>query len=66
MKSFKVVLTRAYLVTVNAESEEDAKRYAEFYFGNCLDLSKEEEREKYRFSLESMEMVINDAEMATE
>lgn len=66
MKAFKVVLNRAYFVTVNAESEERAKRYAEFYLGHCLDLSKETEREKYRFSFEDMEMVINDAEIASD
>ena len=37
MKKYKVALSRAYIVTIEAENRERALRYAEFYIGDCSD-----------------------------
>ena len=62
MKTYKVVLTRAYAVEVKAKNENDAKYFAEFYLGNPSDLSSEKEKKEKKFQFGEMEMVLNEAE----
>ena len=50
MKTYQVVLTKSYVVTVNAETKEKAKRFAEFYTGDIQDISTDENRRKSNFS----------------
>jgi len=61
MKTYKVALTRVYFVSIQAETEEQAKRFSEFYLGNCIDLSSEKEKLEKNFSIEEIEMVYNEA-----
>ena len=61
MKTFKVILTRAYAVEVGAKNENEAKYFAEFYLGNPPDLSTEKEKKKNKFQFGEMEMVMNEA-----
>lgn len=61
MKTYKVGLTRTYIVTINAENEERAKRLSEFYLGDCPDLSSEKERKDRNFYIQDIEMVYNEA-----
>lgn len=44
MKTYLVRLIRSYAVTIEAENEEKACRYAEFFIGDCQDLSTFNER----------------------
>ena len=61
MKTFTVSLTRVYTVTIQAENEDHAKKYTEFYLGNCSDLSQPKDRVEKNFSIEEIEMVYNEA-----
>ncbi len=61
MKTYRVGLTRIYAVTIEAESEDEAQHYAEFFLGNCPDLSTEQEKNKHNFSIERIKMIYNDA-----
>ncbi len=61
MKRYKVALSRAYIVTIDAENKEKACRYAEFFMGDCPDLSTLKDRQKYEFSIQEIEPAINDA-----
>ena len=61
MKTYKVSLSRAYVVTIEAEDEENAKDYTEFFIGDCCDVSTFEDRKKHNFSIEEIDPTINDA-----
>lgn len=61
MTEYKVGLTRTFIVTVNAESEEQAKEFAEYYLSmGGEDLSTVEDREEKNFSFEEVEAVGNE------
>ena len=49
------------IVTIEAEDEEKARDYAEFFIGNCSDVSTFEDRQKHNFLIEEIEPAINDA-----
>lgn len=61
MKTFKVALTRAYIVTIQAKSMEEAQKYTEFYLGHFPDLSTKQDQLDKKFTIENLELVINDA-----
>ena len=62
MKTYKVALTRTYLVTISATDEEKAKRLSEFFIGDCPDSSNEKDRSEFNFSIENIEMMYNEAD----
>lgn len=66
MKTYKVALTRTYLIAIQAENEDRAKRFSEYYLGDCLDLSNEEEQLEKNFSIREIEMVYNEANEVVE
>ena len=49
MKTYKVGLTKSYLVTINAENIEEARYLAEFYTGDITDISDEKDRKTDKF-----------------
>lgn len=61
MKSFQVLLTKSYLVNINAETEDGAKRCAEFFTGDIQDISDLNNRKEYKFEIEEIECTINEA-----
>ena len=62
MKTYKVGLTRIYVIDVKAENEEKALRYAEYFMGDPHDDSSAKDRKEYKFSIDSeIEMVWNEA-----
>jgi len=61
MKTYKVALTRTYLVSIKAKTEERAKRLSEFYLGDFPDLSNKKEQLEHNFSIENIVMVSNEA-----
>ena len=61
MMKYKISLARSYVVTIEAEDEEKARDYAEFFIGNCSDVSTFEDRQKHNFLIEEIEPAINDA-----
>lgn len=66
MKTYQVVLTKSYVVTVNAKTKEKAKRFAEFYTGDIQDISTDENRKKLNFSIEEIDARINESLEAEE
>lgn len=61
MKKYEVLLTRSYMVTIQAENEDQALRYTEFYLGDCPDLSKPKDRREQKFKIKEIEMTFNEA-----
>jgi len=61
MKKYKVLLTKAYEVTITAEDEFKAKRYSEFFTGNIVDLSNEEDKKSFNFEIKEIECKMNDS-----
>ncbi len=66
MKSFQVSLSKSYLVKIIAKDKTNAKRIAEFFTGDISDISNENNRKKYKFSIEEIECTVNEAFEAEE
>lgn len=61
MKNFQVSLHRNYIVNIKAKNEEEAKFLAEYVIGGEKDISTELEKKKFKFEIESIEMMTNEA-----
>lgn len=61
MKTYRVSLVKSYSVIIEAENKTDAKRLSEFFTGDVPDLSENQHREEYKFSITEIECVSNDA-----
>ena len=61
MKNYKVALHRDYIVNIKAKNKEEAKFLSEFFIGGEKDCSNERERKLYKFNIEEIEMVMNEA-----
>jgi len=66
MKKYRVLLSRTYIVDIQAENKEEACRNVEYYLGDCEDLSTENDRKKDNFLIDTIEPAINDAFEVTE
>lgn len=66
MKLFKVSLTKTYLVEINAENENEAKRFAEFFTSNIEDISNKGMQNEYNFSIKNIECTLNESFEAEE
>lgn len=66
MKTYQVVLTKSYAVTVRADSAQKAERVVEFYTSNVKDISTNEDRKKFNFSIEEIECGMNESLEAEE
>ncbi len=60
MKTFQVILTKSYVVTVNAENERQAKHAAEFYTSDIYDISSDKDKRIFNFSIEDIECKMNE------
>ncbi len=60
MKTYQVVLTKSYLVMVDACTKEQARRVCEFYTNDIQDISTIEDREKEKFLIENIECTVNE------
>jgi hypothetical protein len=61
LKNYQVSLHRDYIVNIRAKNKEEAKFLAEFFVGGGKDCSNEREKKKYKFKIEEIEMVLNEA-----
>jgi hypothetical protein len=61
MKAYQVILTKSYIITVNAETKETAKFACEFYADDIKDISTNEDRKNKKFEIENIECTINEA-----
>ena len=59
MKKFKVLLTRDYIVEINANNENDEKECVEFFVSGGLDTSTEIDRQNYNFEIEQIKPITN-------
>lgn len=66
MKTYQVVLTKSYVLTVNAEARQKAKRFAEFYTSDIQDISTDEDRGKFNFSIGQIDCGMNESLEAEE
>lgn len=60
MKTYQVVLTKSYLVSVSAKTKEQARRVCEFYTNDIQDISTIENREKEKFRIKNIECTVNE------
>ena len=61
MNTFEVILTKSYLVTVNANTDKQARNIAEFYTSDIKDISVDQDRKKYKFSIGKIDCRVNEA-----
>lgn len=61
MNTYKVSLHRDYKVSIDANSEEEAKQFAEFFIAGEKDFSTPKDREQHNFKIKEIEIVTNDA-----
>jgi len=61
VKTFNVMLTRTYRVTIEAEDENSASELVEFYLGDPEDKSTEKEQAQQKFNIQEIEMTMNEA-----
>lgn len=61
MKTYKVELTKTYKIEIKAESENEARYYAEFFTGNIENISTKNDEQKYNFQIRDIECVINES-----
>ena len=61
MKKYRIALTKSYLVTVRAKTQEDAMHIAEFYTGDINDISIDQDRKKYHFVIKQIEFTVNES-----
>lgn len=66
MKTFQVLLTRSYIVDIEAENSKEACECAEFFIGDPRDASTEDHRKQYNFRIHDIEMTMNEAIEAEE
>lgn len=59
MSEYEVSITHSFLVTIHAESAEDAARLSEF-FVTYSDGSSQQDREKFKFRIERIELTQNE------
>lgn len=60
MKTFRVVLTKSYLVNIQAKNEDEAKFFSEFFTGDIKDISKNADKLKFNFKILNIESVVNE------
>ena len=61
MKTYQVVLAKSYTITINADTNEQAKHFAEFYTGDIQDILLDKDRKKFHFSIEEIRCGMNES-----
>ena len=61
MKTFKVSLTKSYIVIINAENAENAKEFSEYFTGDISDISNEIDKKENNFEILEIEPTVNQA-----
>ena len=61
MNKFRVTLTRAYFVTIEAEDEDQARSYAEFYINDVKAVSAKQAAAEHQFLIQDIEPLMNEA-----
>lgn len=61
MKAYRVVLAKSYTIAVKADSPQKAREIAEFYTDDIKDISTNEDRKRFNFSIEEVECGMNES-----
>lgn len=61
MKTYQVILTKSFVVTVKAGNAQKAKWIAEFYTDDIKDISAHEDRKKFHFLIERIKCKMNES-----
>ena len=59
MPTYKIGLARIYLITIQAENSESAKKLSEMFIIDS-DLSTPADRQDYKFTIDKIELLEND------
>lgn len=59
MPTYEIGLARTYLITIEAENPESAKKLAETFIAES-DFSTPDDRQKYKFTIDKIELEEND------
>ena len=66
MKTYQIILTKSYMITIDAGTKEHARRVTEFYTSDIHDISTEVDRKKFNFSIEKIKCGMNESLNAEE
>ncbi len=66
MKTFEVVLSKSYIIKIQAENEKKAKEFSEFFTNDIQDISNFKDTTNHNFKIEKIECKLNEAVNATE
>jgi hypothetical protein len=61
MKTFEVVLTKSYIVKIQAEDENKAKEFSEFFTNDIQNVSSFQDEIDNNFKIEEIDCKINEA-----
>lgn len=59
MPTYKIGLARTYLITIQADNAENAKRLSEFFVGES-NLSTPDDQQEHNFVIDKIELLEND------
>jgi len=59
MPTYKIGLARTYLITIQAENLQSAKKLTELFVDES-DISMSADRQQYKFAIDEIELVDND------
>ncbi len=65
-KLYNVELIRTYMVTIEAESKEDAKELTEFFVGTSKDASNENNKTDFNFDIKNIDLRDNESNQVYE
>lgn len=54
-QTFQVIVTKSFLVTIEAKNNQDALEFAEIFTSDIQDLSSEKDKQEHNFSIEGIE-----------
>ena len=61
MKTYQVILTKSYVLTIKAKTAHKARLLSSFYTGDIQDISDSEDRRNEKFEIENIDCVLNEA-----
>lgn len=61
MKTFEVILTKSYIVKIQAENELKAMEFSEFFTNDIQNISTNLDEIKHNFKMENIDCKVNEA-----
>ena len=60
MKTFKIVLTKSYILEIKAENANSAKEFSQIFTSDIVDISTHQDRDYHNFRIEYIDCKINE------